>query len=209
MIFSLLRLWGIFALLSLSFSLFLSLTSFNIFKNTSKKAFLSFIPVLNMLVLLDIVKLSRYSFILLLLPALNILMIFYIMYRLSIIFNTNFYFALGLILLPVIFLPILNYSKLCSLKDKEEKVDSISLMTDEEINSINNKEDTLVDNVFKTKVQVKEEVPYFKANAVKYRNMMLDDESKEKTKQFEPVVINSIKNNKIIEEDDSIEIVEL
>ena len=136
-------------------------------------------------------------------------MIFYIMYRLSIIFNTNFYFALGLILLPVIFLPILNYSKLCSLKDKEEKVDSISLMTDEEINSINNKEDTLVDNVFKTKVQVKEEVPYFKANAVKYRNMMLDDESKEKTKQFEPVVINSIKNNKIIEEDDSIEIVEL
>ena len=210
-LFTFFRLWGLFALASFFFSLLISVSSFNIFKASGKNYKYSFIPFYNILDMLDITKISRYTFILFLLPVVNVLIIFYMLYRISIVFNTSKLIAYGLILLPIIFLPVLNYSMLNKTESKKEKVDSFNLMTDEEIYNLNNDKSDVVDNVFKSKVKVEvEEVPYFKAtNTVKYREMMLSDNEADSIKKFEPVTINSIKNDNNLKEDDSIEIVEL
>ncbi len=210
-LFSFLKLWGCFALISFAFSLLIAISGTNIFKAAEKESKYSLIPFYNLLIILDIVKLKRYVYVLYMLPVVNVLIIFYILYRISIMFNTNSIFALGLIVLPVIFLPILNYSKLKGINNGNDKIDSVNLMSDEEIASLNKEEDNKIDNVFKSKNVVEhEEVPYFKANnTIKYREMMLKDEKIDRIKSFEPINIESIKENKDIKEDDSIEIVEL
>lgn len=53
---------------------------------------------------------NRFYFILLLFPVVNILVIYIMLYRLSIVFHTTKSFAFGLIFLPIVFLPILNFS---------------------------------------------------------------------------------------------------
>jgi len=219
-IFKLLRIWSIFAVVSLLFSLLIMLTTYNIFKDNEKKPFTSFIPVYNLLIILDCVKMDRVYFILLLLPVVNIFTIFLILYRLSIVYRTGSAFAVGLIFLPIIFLPILNFSKFYSLEIEEKNVDvtneMVTMLTQEQYNDLNNVEDDTpkVDNVFKKPVTIVEDVPVFKANKIKYRQMVLEDEEIKKIEKVEPVHVEELKENKfvnekIVEEDDSIEIVEL
>lgn len=219
-IFKFLRIWSIFAVVSLFFSLFIMITTYNIFKDNEKKPYTSFIPVYNLLILLDCVKMDRVYFILLLLPVVNIFTIFLILYRLSIVYRTGSAFAVGLIFLPIIFLPILNFSKFYSLEIEEKNVDvtdeMVTMLTQEQYNDLNNIEDDTpkVDNVFKKPVKIVEDVPVFKANKIKYRQMVLEDEEIKKIEKVEPVHVEELKQNKfvnekIVEEDDSIEIVEL
>lgn len=221
-IFKLLRLWSMFAVVSLLFSIFIMLCCYNIFKRNGKKPYTSFIPVYNLLIMLDCVKMDRVYFILLLLPVVNIFTIYLILYRLSIIFRTGTLFAVGLIFLPVIFLPILNFTNIYNVETIEEKnVDvtdeMVTMLTEEQYKDLNNIEDDTpkVDNVFKKPVKLVEDVPTFKANKIKYRQMVLEDEEIKKIERVEPVHLEDIKptnkfvNEKISEEDDSIEIVEL
>ena len=138
-------------------------------------------------------------------------MIYIILYRISIIFHTNKTFSVGLLVMPVIFLPMLNFSNKLDIRPRKEveeeelKKSSINLMTDEELKELNNSqsEEIKVDNVFKRSVDVKEEVPTFKANKIKYDEMLLNDRDNNK-KEIDKLEINDI--NK---EDDNIEIVEL
>lgn len=193
----------------------------NIFEKTGKDSKYAYIPFYNLFVLLDIVKMSRFSFICLLMPAINVFYIFLLMYRLSIVFRTSTPFTLGLIFLPFIFLPILNNSKyLIDEKEEKEKdnvIDSMMpLLTEKQYHELNNIVDDTpkVDNVFKAPSYDEPPAPVFKANKVKYREMVLPEEKKEEIKRVEPVVVKDIYQNrfintKVTEEDDSIEIVEL
>lgn len=216
-IFKFLRIWSVFAGITLLFSILLCFTTNNIFKVSGKKGYYSLIPMYNLLEILDIVELSRYCFILLLLPAVNILIIFVILYRLSIVFKTNKLFALGMIIFPILFLPVLNYSNIHT--EKEEKKDDVSgemigILTEKQIDELNSEEpEEKVDNVFKTEEKQTEDIPKFKATAIKYKEMMLEEEKVDKIEKVKPVKVEEIKENKFIknttEENDSIEIVEL
>lgn len=215
-IYKFLRIWGVFASVTLLFSVLISLTCNNIFKVMGKNKMQGYIPVYNLFNLLDIVNLNRMCFILLVLPLSNILMIYIILYRISIIFHTNKTFSVGLLVMPVIFLPMLNFSNKLDIRptkeveEEELKKSSINLMTDEELKELNNSqsEEIKVDNVFKRSVDVKEEVPTFKANKIKYDEMLLNDRDNNK-KEIDKLEINDINKKDIIEEDDNIEIVEL
>lgn len=215
-IYKFLRIWGVFASVTLLFSVLISLTCNNIFKVMGKNKMQGYIPVYNLFNLLDIVNLNRMCFILLVLPLSNILMIYIILYRISIIFHTNKTFSVGLLVMPVIFLPMLNFSNKLDIRPRKEveeeelKKSSINLMTDEELEELNNSqsEEIKVDNVFKRSVDVKEEVPTFKANKIKYDEMLLNDRDNNK-KEIDKLEINDINKKDIIEEDDNIEIVEL
>lgn len=215
-IYKFLRVWGVFASVTLLFSVLISLTCNNIFKVMGKNKMQGYIPVYNLFNLLDIVNLNRMCFILLVLPLSNILMIYIILYRISIIFHTNKTFSVGLLVMPVIFLPMLNFSNKLDIRPRKEveeeelKKSSINLMTDEELKELNNSqsEEIKVDNVFKRSVDVKEEVPTFKANKIKYDEMLLNDRDNNK-KEIDKLEINDINKKDIIEEDDNIEIVEL
>lgn len=215
-IYKFLRVWGVFASVTVLFSVLISLTCNNIFKVMGKNKMQGYIPVYNLFNLLDIVNLNRMCFILLVLPLSNILMIYIILYRISIIFHTNKTFSVGLLVMPVIFLPMLNFSNKLDIRPRKEveeeelKKSSINLMTDEELKELNNSqsEEIKVDNVFKRSVDVKEEVPTFKANKIKYDEMLLNDRDNNK-KEIDKLEINDINKKDIIEEDDNIEIVEL
>lgn len=215
-IYKFLRVWGVFASVTLLFSVLISLTCNNIFKVMGKNKMQGYIPVYNLFNLLDIVNLNRMCFILLVLPLSNILMIYIILYRISIIFHTNKIFSVGLLVMPVLFLPMLNFSNKLDVRPRKEveeeelKKSSINLMTDEELKKLNNSqsEEIKVDNVFKRSVDVKEEVPTFKANKIKYDEMLLNDRDNNK-KEIDKLEINDINKKDIIEEDDNIEIVEL
>lgn len=215
-IYKFLRVWGVFASVTLLFSVLVSLTCNNIFKVMGKNKMQGYIPVYNLFNLLDIVNINRLNFLLLIFPISNILIIYIILYRLSIVFHTNRLFTIGLLLLPIVFLPILNYSPNISdmTKEKNEqdelKKDSINLMTNEELMNLNKEEDNTVkvDNVFKKSEVVKEDVPIFKANKIKYEEMLLNDEEETK-KEIDKLEVNDINKKEIFEEDDNIEIVEL
>lgn len=215
-IYKFLRVWGVFASVTLLFSVLISLTCNNIFKVMGKNKMQGYIPVYNLFNLLDIVNLNRMCFILLVLPLSNILMIYIILYRISIIFHTNKTISVGLLVMPVLFLPMLNFSNKLDIRpgkeveEEELKKSSINLMTDEELKELNNSqsEEIKVDNVFKRSVDVKEEVPTFKANKIKYDEMLLNDRDNNK-KEIDKLEINDINKKDIIEEDDNIEIVEL
>lgn len=215
-IYKFLRVWGVFASVTVLFSVLISLTCNNIFKVMGKNKMQGYIPVYNLFNLLDIVNLNRMCFILLVLPLSNILMIYIILYRISIIFHTNKTFSVGLLVMPVIFLPMLNFSNKLDIRPRKEveeeelKKSSINLMTDEELKELNNSqsEEIKVDNVFKRSVDVKEEVPTFKANKIKYDEMLLND-SNEHKKEIDKLEISDINKKDIVDEDDNIEIVEL
>lgn len=212
--FKFLRLWGVFASLTLLFSILVSLSCNNIYKVSGKNAKQLLIPGYNLMNLLDIVKMNRMNFILFILPVVNVLLILIILYRLSIVFHTNKFFAFGLILLPIIFLPMLNFSNKLDNRSKEEidkeeyKKSSYNMLTEEELKSLNSgEEEKKVDNVFKKSMPIKEEVPVFKANKIKYDSILLSDDKKE-VKDVKNVEIDKI-NDKLENESEQIEIVEL
>lgn len=220
-VFKFLRLWAVFASITLMFSLLCMFCTYNIFDKTSKKPSNSYVPVYNLLILLDIVELSRMYFILLLLPVVNVFVIYLMLYRLSIVFHTSKAFALGLIFLGVIFLPVLNYSKDLSVREEEKddvSQDMVSILTEQQFNDLNNVpvNEPVIDNVFKTRQVTENPAPSFKANRVKYKEIVQDviEEEPEVIKKVEPVMVQNLQpnkfiNDKITEEDDSIEIVEL
>lgn len=218
-IFKLLRVWSVFAVYTLLFSLLLCLSSYKIFEKAGKKRWQSFIPIYNLIVMLDIVKMNGLYFLLLLLPITNVLIIYIMLYRLSIVFVTEKKFALGLILCAAIFLPILNYSNELKLTEEEEKKlddvsgDMISLLTNKEYEELNNQVDDTpkVDNVFKGNLKNIEQAPTFKANKLKYQQIV-EEEKPIKVDRVEPVEVRDLEKNKFVttkeDEDDSIEIIE-
>lgn len=211
--------WIYFMLVTLAFSLLVSLTSNYIFKSANKKVRNSYIPMYNLLVLLDIVNINYWYMFLFIVPGFNILLMIVILYRLGVIYNLSFAYSLSLILFPFILLFHLNYVKVKEIVKNQSKnnqiVEEISLFTNSQIEELNNEKPTeeKVDNVFKSEVKNEEKVETFKANQIKYKEILLND-NKKSEERIENIKLEKIKDNKIVsidkkEEDDSIEIIEL
>lgn len=228
-IYKFMRIWGWFAVVTLLFSLLIMLTCSNIFKVSEKKRVSLLIPLYNLIIFLDIVNMNRFYFILLLFPVVNILVIYIMLYRLSIVFHTTKSFAFGLIFLPIVFLPILNFSGNLDNRSSDEieqedlKKETINLLTESQIDLLNSESESTpkVDNVFKSEVEEIPEAPVFKANKIKYKEILLNDDKEKKIEKVEPVIVTEdikkpsrfISDNldeiKKQEESDNIEIIEL
>lgn len=228
-IYKFMRIWGWFAVVTLLFSLLIMLTCSNIFKVSEKKRASLLIPLYNLIIFLDIVNMNRFYFILLLFPVVNILVIYIMLYRLSIVFHTTKSFAFGLIFLPIVFLPILNFSGNLDNRSSDEieqedlKKETINLLTESQIDLLNSESESTpkVDNVFKSEIEEIPEAPVFKANKIKYKEILLNDDKEKKIEKVEPVIITEdikkpsrfISDNldeiKKQEENDNIEIIEL
>lgn len=228
-IYKFMRIWGWFAVVTLLFSLLIMLTCSNIFKVSEKKKASLLIPLYNLVIFLDIVNMNRFYFILLLFPVVNVLVIYIMLYRLSIVFHTTKSFAFGLIFLPIVFLPILNFSGNLDNRSSDEieqedlKKETINLLTESQIDLLNSESESTpkVDNVFKSEIEEIPEAPVFKANKIKYKEILLNDEKEKKIKKVEPVIVTEdikkpsrfISDNldeiKKQEENDNIEIIEL
>lgn len=228
-IYKFMRIWGWFAVVTLLFSLLIMLTCSNIFKVSEKKKASLLIPLYNLVIFLDIVNMNRFYFILLLFPVVNVLVIYIMLYRLSIVFHTTKSFAFGLIFLPIVFLPILNFSGNLDNRSSDEieqedlKKETINLLTESQIDLLNSESESTpkVDNVFKSEIEEIPEAPVFKANKNKYKEILLNDEKEKKIEKVEPVIVTEdikkpsrfISDNldeiKKQEENDNIEIIEL
>lgn len=228
-IYKFMRIWGWFAVVTLLFSLLIMLTCSNIFKVSEKKKASLLIPLYNLVIFLDIVNMNRFYFILLLFPVVNVLVIYIMLYRLSIVFHTTKSFTFGLIFLPIVFLPILNFSGNLDNRSSDEieqedlKKETINLLTESQIDLLNSESESTpkVDNVFKSEIEEIPEAPVFKANKIKYKEILLNDEKEKKIEKVEPVIVTEdikkpsrfISDNldeiKKQEENDNIEIIEL
>ena len=151
------------------------------------------------------------------------------LYRLSIVFHTTKSFAFGLIFLPIVFLPILNFSSNLDNRSSDEieqedlKKETINLLTESQIDLLNSESESTpkVDNVFKSEIEKIPEAPVFKANKIKYKEILLNDDKEKKIEKVEPVIVTEDikKPSRFIndnldeinkqEENDNIEIIEL
>lgn len=194
------KIYTAFVLFTLAFSVLVAVFGFNIFEKAGRKKYECFIPIYNLVVLMQISKISIYMFFLLFIPGANIIFIFYILYKLGKCFNVSNKFIAGLIFLPIVFIPILsfsdyNYEQKNQKKDKMLVEDNYLLMTQEQINKLNeiNVSDNKVDNVFKDEIIAIEEKP------TPYKS--------KKNNEIEKIEI--VELNNVTKEEDKIEIVEL
>ena len=195
-----------FELITLAYSLFMAITTDKIFMKNDKNKNLSYIPIYNIIVLLDIVKLNRIMAILYFLPVTNVIVFILIFYRLSIMYNLSKSFTILLILFPIVMLPILNYVKMNTLEVENEYDDvsgeMVTLLTESEMNELNEEEaETVkVDNTFKRDVEpIVEDVPVFKASNNEYikNNQIYDSKLNDYHEdKVERVEITEIEDNK-------------
>ena len=119
-------------------------------------------------------------------------------YRLGTAFNTSKIFKIGLAVLPIIFYPILALgNKQYKLNDEEyfkaldnAKGESINLMTQEEIKAENStpiEEKPQVDSIFKSNIEMMEEVAPYKAAKIDILGMEKLKQSTPQENMFKPI----------------------
>ena len=133
----------------------------SIFRKANKGEKTARLPIINLFTLLEISDMSSFWGILFFVPIVNMIVLMVMSYKLGTVFNTTEGFKWGLVLLPIVFYPMLFSS------DKQYKLgdeayfkimdnahdDTSNLLTQEEINSINNEApvepEVEVDSIFK------------------------------------------------------------
>ena len=119
-------------------------------------------------------------------------------YRLGTAFNTSKIFKIGLAVLPIIFYPILALgNKQYKLNDEEyfkaldnAKGESINLMTQEEIKAENSapiEEKPQVDSIFKSNIEMMEEVAPYKAAKIDILGMEKLKQATPQEDMFKPI----------------------
>lgn len=96
-----------------------------IFTKAGKPGWASLIPIYNTIVIIEIVKKPVWWFFLLLIPIVNIVYAIWIINLLSKSFGKSEGFTVGLILLPVVFLPILAFDNSAQYIYNTNEVDYI------------------------------------------------------------------------------------
>src|SRR3990167_3980068 len=85
--------------------------AWKIFVKANQPGWAAIVPIYNVVVMLQIVKKPTWWVILTFIPFVNIIIGFIITYELAKIFGKRLGFTIGLILLPIIFIPILGFGK--------------------------------------------------------------------------------------------------
>jgi len=96
-------------LIYLAFVILILASAWKIFAKAGKPGWAAIIPIYNWVILLEIVGRPIWWIVLLLIPCVNIVIMCILMVELAKSFGKDVAFAIGLILLGVIFLPILGF----------------------------------------------------------------------------------------------------
>lgn len=102
---------GVIIVLFLEVIVLMIVTGETIFYKAGKPEWASIVPIYNVLVLLDIVGKPRWWILLMLVPILNFAILIVILHSLSLSFNKNIWFTVGLLFLGILFFPILAFGK--------------------------------------------------------------------------------------------------
>jgi len=202
-------LW-LFALFTFVIFIFVTAISWKLFEKAGKNAKEAFIPIYNLTVLFQIAEIPSYYFLILLIPGFDIILIIFVEYKLAKLFNVSNGFMWGMILCPVVFIPILAHGNFVYKKSEEERFISVSdkmptVLSQEQIDAINREEvkDSEVDNVFKSEIKQTEYVSPYKSQEVKYNQNLIDavDTKPEFIERVEPVKAGDIEEVKDSEVD--------
>lgn len=189
-----------FILLGITFarSILIMLGGKNLFKKAHKGEKTAYYPIINLFTMLEITDMSIFWGILFFIPGINIIVLSIMSYKLGTVFNTSFGYKLGLVFLPICFYPLLFISdKQYKISDEEyfkaldnAKGESINLMTQEELNAENNEvvdEGPLVDSVFKSDLDLMEEVTPYKASKIDLLGMEKEKVMSKEENIYEPI----------------------
>ena len=189
-----------FILLGITFarSILIMLGGKKLFKKAHKGEKTAYYPIINLFTMLEITDMCIFWGILFFIPGINIIVLSIMSYKLGTVFNTSFGYKLGLVFLPICFYPLLFISdKQYKISDEEyfkaldnAKGESINLMTQEELNAENNEvvdEGPLVDSVFKSDLDLMEEVTPYKASKIDLLGMEKEKAMSKEENIYEPI----------------------
>jgi hypothetical protein len=98
-------------LIGLAFGIFMLIAMWKIFTKAGKPGWAAIIPIYNLWVMLEVVGRPGWWLLLMLIPGVNVVISIIVIVDLAKSFGKEGGFAIGLILLPYIFFPILGYGK--------------------------------------------------------------------------------------------------
>lgn len=203
-------------------SILIMLAGKNIFKRASKNEKTALYPIINLFTMLEICDINTFWGILLFIPVVNIFVLFMMSFKLGVVFNTSIGFKIGLVVFPLMFYLLLAINnKPYKLSDEEyfkamDKIrdKDINLMTDEEIRqqteNLPKEEKEDVDSIFKSNIQLMEQVEPYKAAKIdilgmeKLKNHQPDDDPTLRDLGFAPK-----KEEEKEEKKDDVEVIDL
>lgn len=205
-------------LLSMTFvdSIVVTIGGKKLFKKAQKNEKSALYPIANLFTILEMSEMSTFYGILFFVPVVNCVVLIIMFYKLGGEFDTSTSYKLGLALLPIVFFPLLaNSDKQYKLADEEyllkldsAKDESINLLSDAELKEKFKSEDEVpdekVDSIFKSEVQMMEEVSPYKAKRNDFVEMVNEPKKNEKIEFVE--LENDKKTDK---KDDKIEMIDL
>ncbi len=103
-------LFGFFWFITLALGILIYVSMWKVFVKAGKPGWASLIPIYNVIVLFEITNKPTWWIILMFIPFVNIVIAFILTHDLAISFGKDIGFAIGLILLPYVFYPILAFS---------------------------------------------------------------------------------------------------
>lgn len=210
--------------ISLLFIIEVQLFMNNVFKYFKKDNY-NYIPVYNVFILLNQLKISGFYVLLLFVPILNLILIIKLNSRLCRVFNKKDNYIWGMMFLPFIYMKNLvkNTGKIKNkIELKEEFIEDnkysmkdldINLLTDKELEVLNQQkvEEKEIDSIFKADIDLRPEAAPYKAG--KQKVIVADEEpsnEKEIIKRVESVKVKDIRREgKFIKEEDTIEKLDL
>jgi hypothetical protein len=100
-----------FQLVFLAIGVIVLISLWKLFVKAGQPGWAVLIPIYNIIVMLQIIKKPIWWIILMLIPFVNIIMMFVVSYNFAKVFGKGTGFMLGMIFLPFIFYPILGFGK--------------------------------------------------------------------------------------------------
>ena len=103
--------FSLLGLLYLAIFILMFASMWIIFKKAGKPGWAAIVPIYNTIIMLEIAKKPIWWILLMFIPFVNIIVSFIVTYNLSKTFGKGTGFAIGLIILPLIFYPIMAFGK--------------------------------------------------------------------------------------------------
>lgn len=100
---------AILIILAIAFAVFFIAAEWKLFSKANQPGWAIFIPIYNVLVLLNVAKMSWWNILLLLIPVVNIVIAFMIYINVAKNYGKDAGFGIGMVLLPIIFIPIIAF----------------------------------------------------------------------------------------------------
>ena len=123
-------------ILSAFLSLALLISLMTIYKKAGKPAISAIVPIWNIISLLQIVEKPMWYILLMMIPVVNIVIMIQVYIALAKKFGKGSGFAIGIIFLPVIFIPLLSFSTYEGIKKEEIKEEAYNPFNENNVDQV-------------------------------------------------------------------------